>query len=56
MNLRKLLGLCEHKWKIHKWSYIIDEYGKKVGIYYNLQCEKCGYIKIKRLCPTTKTK
>jgi len=52
MNLRKLLGLCEHKWKTIQIVNVYD-----VGIsmtipnYYKycLCCSNCGDIKVKKL-------
>jgi hypothetical protein len=41
---------------IHKWIILgsgniehRSENGKVVGVYYNLKCEKCGNVKIKKL-------
>jgi hypothetical protein len=50
MNIRKLLGLCEHKWKIiftANVSRYIDN--SIVGQNHTLQCEKCGMIKVKKV-------
>lgn len=49
MNLRKLLGLCEHKWKLMEHWDMVDEYGDKTGHKYILKCEKCGDIKRERV-------
>ena len=49
MNIRKLLGLCEHKWKMIHTSKVCrcsDE--TIVGYNYTLQCQKCGVIKVKK--------
>lgn len=49
--IRKLLGLCEHKWKIIRetsvnvhddWNNLTDRFTR-----YHLQCEKCGDVKSK---------
>jgi len=46
MNLRKLLGLCEHKWKIIIQNKIFRTRDKvECGEMIISQCEKCGKIK-----------
>lgn len=49
MNFKKLIGLCEHKWKIISWNDVADENKDKIGEKYRLQCELCGDIKCKIL-------
>jgi hypothetical protein len=48
--LKRLLGFCNHKWKIIKTGDIINENGGCIGKYYVLQCEHCGNIKKKDFC------
>ncbi len=50
-SVKKLLGLCGHKWKIlHEVSLISDERDKiPYGTKYILQCEHCGDIKAKKI-------
>jgi len=43
--LRKILGLCNHKWETFKDIKIMDG-GYKVGNEYHLRCTKCGNIKV----------
>jgi hypothetical protein len=49
--IRKMLGVCEHKWTIIRET---DVYEKSISLempnYRNivLQCEHCGNIKVKR--------
>lgn len=45
MNLKQLLGICEHKWKAINGNDLLDEDCTKVGYLYHLQCEKCGIIR-----------
>lgn len=53
-RLKKLLGLCEHKWEtIDEYTYYLYD---ETGIYilrrsriYVLKCEKCGNIKKKKI-------
>ncbi len=45
MNLKQLLGICEHKWKLLSTNKILQERKYIIGCVYNLQCEKCGEIK-----------
>ena len=49
MNLKQLLGICEHKWKIYAHGEIENENGQKIHDKIILQCEKCGKIKRKEL-------
>lgn len=48
--LKKLLGLCEHKWEIIKEDNILsqNESDVAIGRYYILQCKNCGNIKCKK--------
>lgn len=48
--LRKLLGLCEHKWEIILQGNIEhhDRSGIRIGRYYMLQCKNCGNIKFNK--------
>lgn len=54
MNLRKLLGLCEHKWKIiatRKTFESVDDPAIDLPVVIEkvLQCQNCGDIKVKRV-------
>lgn len=33
-----------HKWQQLDEYYILNQYGNKVGVKYNVQCEHCGKI------------
>ena len=48
MNIRKLLGLCEHQWKIIHTAkvYCLNE---QIGHIHTLQCTKCGKITSKKV-------
>jgi hypothetical protein len=52
LNLRKLLGLCEHVWKLIDKAEVYRHLpsaaptqADAVGTIYTQQCEKCGKIK-----------
>lgn len=45
MNLKQLLGMCEHEYKIIYHNPICDEVGDKIGDKYHLQCKKCCVVK-----------
>lgn len=49
--LKKLLGLCEHKWKIIHNINIFENASDEIpcGTKIVLQCEKCGDIKTRTL-------
>ena len=49
--IRKLIGLCEHKWEVRTVVKVFseDEKGAPIGAKFILQCEKCGNIKFKHL-------
>lgn len=50
MNIRKLFGLCEHKWELlheTKVYYRRSDY-LPMGSKYTLQCTKCGKLNITR--------
>jgi uncharacterized protein (DUF3820 family) len=55
MNLKQLLGICEHKWKIIKEVKVFGRYSDRVrsdlpeSFEHILQCEKCGIVKKKKL-------
>lgn len=50
MNLKQLLGICEHKWiEIKKVNVIDDRYTIPHAFEYHLKCEKCGNIKKRRV-------
>lgn len=52
MNLKQLLGICEHKWiLLHHWDMLHapEDGGGKSGHKYILQCKKCGKIEKKRV-------
>jgi hypothetical protein len=41
---------CDHKWKIIKQGTINNAYKTNtIGNYYELQCEKCGDVKVRNL-------
>jgi hypothetical protein len=42
--LRKLLGLCEHKWDTFK-EVSLERSSFYAGHIYHLRCEKCGTVK-----------
>jgi hypothetical protein len=42
--LRKLLGLCQHRWKIID-NVKLTEGGKPIGTRHILQCEHCGWTR-----------
>lgn len=46
---RKLLGLCEHKWKIIRAVQLTFQ-GEPAGTRYELQCEHCGDIRHRDTC------
>jgi hypothetical protein len=47
--IRKLLGLCEHQWKLLNKIQVYDYfYTVYIADDYILQCEKCGTVKRKR--------
>lgn len=44
--LRKLLGLCEHRWVVIETVRVVErEDGPPTGTKYHLQCSVCGDIK-----------
>jgi len=46
--LRKIFGLCEHKWILKASTKLVSYEGAMPhGVRYILQCEKCGNIKQK---------
>lgn len=47
--LFKLLGLCDHRYKIIRDIDVVDELGDKLYTKYHLQCEKCGKLKTKKM-------
>lgn len=51
MNLKKLLGLCCHKWVETNRIRIVEAKDQTniLGYAYHLKCEKCGYLKKRRL-------
>lgn len=53
INLKQLLGLCEHRWKHVSTTNVYDiSYGRSKNPEYRiwvLQCEKCGKIKKKKV-------
>jgi hypothetical protein len=55
MNLKQLLGICEHKWKqIKEIDVYPTQHGKVISNFFEynkfvLQCEKCGTIKKKKI-------
>lgn len=49
MNLKQLLGLCEHKWKVYSEHNLVTSNGAVSGAVLILQCEKCGKIKSKEV-------
>ena len=47
MNWKQFWGICEHKWKIiSEREQTLEEFignsKRTIGVYYVLQCEKCG--------------
>lgn len=54
--LRRLFGLCEHKWKnIEKIDMFYVKNGKRLtecpyGYKYILQCDHCGDVKSVEVC------
>ena len=53
-NLKQLLGICEHKWKVIQqtiaYQGVYENEGERpIGTNYYLQCEKCGEVKKKKL-------
>lgn len=45
-SLRKLLGLCQHKWKVLKHEPILRTFDNaNIGDIFTMQCEHCGHIK-----------
>lgn len=47
-NIKQLLGLCEHIWKVKdEWDMVSGD--EKRGHKYILQCSKCGELKAKRV-------
>lgn len=50
MNIRKLLGICEHHWIIIKNNNLTEAGNNRVvGLFIIMQCSKCGKVKHKRL-------
>lgn len=50
--IRKLLGLCDHKWETVEKGRLhnADDDSKQIiGDYFILQCTKCGNVKVKNL-------
>jgi hypothetical protein len=39
---------CGHKYKLLYTTKVVDENDDQIGTRFNLQCEKCGRIKIKK--------
>lgn len=51
MNLKQLLGICEHKWNLIREDKVFalsDPKKEQRGIIFILKCEKCGKIKTQR--------
>lgn len=48
-SLRDLLGLCTHKWEIHReFKITLSRFDLTIAdefIRYHLKCEKCGDVK-----------
>lgn len=54
MNLRKLIGLCNHYWNVIEEINVFTSKLKRIdGVPqyrdYILKCTHCGYIKVKRV-------
>lgn len=49
MNLKQLLGICEHEWEWVNQVRLVDEYGQNVGTKVHLWCTRCGEAKSERL-------
>jgi hypothetical protein len=48
--LRRVLGLCEHKWKLHKEIDLVERQGALPHAKrFILQCTRCGNVKAKEL-------
>ena len=55
--LRKILGLCQHEWKIHRETKVYSDKTTQaqlknslpIGEDYTLVCTKCGNIKAKKV-------
>lgn len=53
-NLKQLLGLCEHYWK-NVAAHEITRKGNESGVEshvrneYVMQCQKCGWVKAKKI-------
>ena len=43
--IRKLLGLCDHKWETIREGNLLSKDKTGIGRYYVLRCESCGHIK-----------
>lgn len=48
MNLKQLLGLCEHKYNIICTINVTTDFGSTYTRYH-LQCERCGVVKTKNM-------
>ena len=50
--LRRVLGLCQHKWKIIREKRVYEGHETEgrlpIGADFTLQCEHCGDIKTRR--------
>ncbi len=44
-HIRKLLGLCDHKWETIREGPLLSKDNTVVGHYYIVRCETCGHIK-----------
>jgi hypothetical protein len=40
---------CDHKWKTLSKGQITNKGTNVIGNYYELQCEKCGDVKVRNL-------
>lgn len=49
MNLKQLLGLCEHQWEWISQINVVDTFGDRVGTKVHLWCKMCGEAKSKIL-------
>lgn len=48
-NLKQILGLCEHKYKVNEKIDVFEGGTRPVATKFILVCEKCGKIKSKEL-------
>lgn len=44
--IKKILGLCNHKWKVINIGKVSDTSTNECWHKYHLQCQKCGGVKI----------